>query len=904
MFRRFSLSVLALTVLLALGLISPAQASPPATGAEEDLGHAIPGSFLSPESSLGVAEDGTLLAFFVSNGNSEVPIMLQVVDVESQKVVFQQRAPEGVNSWAVAFSEVEKKVYFASTDGDFYSWKPGDTDITDLGEPAGEGEGIWRLRVAPDGVVYGGTYPGGKLFSYDPDTGTVRDYGQVNPGETYLRSLAVDRQYVYAGSQPNAKLSRIDRISGETTAIDVPLEGQNTVYDLTLAGDYLFARVESSNTLLVYDTETLELVNTVEKITGRVVSEVDPTGEFVLFRLNNGVDPIGIYRYYLDDHRLEATGFNPNAFPGSFIWHEFKDQTRFPGHTLVVTFYRGRTYAQNFESRQSLYIGENILEPTPNPIQELGTGPDAKIYVPGFLSPPSMAQFDPATDTFKQLPGAGQVEGIGAFDDLLLMGRYPSGGLTAYDTTQEWKYGVNPPERVEIGHDQDRPQSFVRVGNEVAVTSIPKSGRLGGAITLWDPITYDMRSYVDIIENQAPVSVAEKDGLIYFGTTINGGYGIDPIATDARLAIMDPVTGEVLFDTIPVPGASNVTALTFDAEGTLWAIADGTLLTFNTDTREVERSEQVFPHTRSMYGTTNKLLFHEDGFIYATSAGALWRVDPVSFERIRLAHTGVKYLAEDDAGNLYYARVSKLFRWNFALDAELDLTAPVTTATVENDGGTKDEVSVRLEATDDGTGVASTQYRVDGGQWITYGSPITFAEPGEYVVEYRSTDRNANVEGAREVWITVAAGEPSYPITRTIPYMTPGVHDHNGRRWRTECEAYSQTERCRTEIWATVVKREGSKFTRSTGWAFNNLTYLPMMTREQWSTNPLGHNANWTGWDGAKWKTECDTASSGPNACRSYRWTTVYDATPKRGGGYAFSQENKWVFNNIVMFRP
>ena len=30
--------------------------------------------------------------------------------------------------------------------------------------------------------------------------------------------------------------------------------------------------------------------------------------------------------------------------------------------------------------------------------------------------------------------------------------------------------------------------------------------------------------------------------------------------------------------------------------------------------------------------------------------------------------------------------------------------------------------------------------------------------------------------------------------------------------------------------------------------------------------------------------------------------TTVYHASPDGVGGFTFGQENKWVFNNIVMF--
>ncbi|WP_040284716.1 glycoside hydrolase family 101 beta sandwich domain-containing protein [Tessaracoccus massiliensis] len=139
------------------------------------------------------------------------------------------------------------------------------------------------------------------------------------------------------------------------------------------------------------------------------------------------------------------------------------------------------------------------------------------------------------------------------------------------------------------------------------------------------------------------------------------------------------------------------------------------------------------------------------------------------------------------------------------------------------------------------------------------------------------------------------------------PYTLPGLHKGlNGRDWMTKCEPYSQTERCRTDIWATVVLIENGQFVRKSGWAFNNLTYLPYMTEASWKGNPLGDLGATTNglFDsaGRQWRTECKTPATGGDACRSYTMTTVYAATPKAEGGYTFSQKNEWVFNNIVMF--
>src|SRR5690606_13233196 len=77
-------------------------------------------------------------------------------------------------------------------------------------------------------------------------------------------------------------------------------------------------------------------------------------------------------------------------------------------------------------------------------------------------------------------------------------------------------------------------------------------------------------------------------------------------------------------------------------------------------------------------------------------------------------------------------------------------------------------------------------------------------------------------------------------------YVIPGYHLVNGREWRTDCEAYSQTRRCTTEIKATTVTFDGRRYVKRFDWVFNNLTYLPLMTRAQWGTNPLARTGEFT----------------------------------------------------------
>ncbi|GAB3814982.1 hypothetical protein GCM10028820_11630 [Tessaracoccus terricola] len=140
--------------------------------------------------------------------------------------------------------------------------------------------------------------------------------------------------------------------------------------------------------------------------------------------------------------------------------------------------------------------------------------------------------------------------------------------------------------------------------------------------------------------------------------------------------------------------------------------------------------------------------------------------------------------------------------------------------------------------------------------------------------------------------------EPEKPLD---VYTTPGMHHHNGRQWMTACEPYSQTERCWTLIWATQVDLVNGQVFKRNAWTFNNLTYLPM-SRSAWANNPLGNTGEWTDAAGRQWRTECDTATTGKNACRTYVQSRVVSSVARPDGGYNYVPETKWVFNNIVRF--
>ncbi|RMB61927.1 M15 family metallopeptidase [Tessaracoccus antarcticus] len=146
----------------------------------------------------------------------------------------------------------------------------------------------------------------------------------------------------------------------------------------------------------------------------------------------------------------------------------------------------------------------------------------------------------------------------------------------------------------------------------------------------------------------------------------------------------------------------------------------------------------------------------------------------------------------------------------------------------------------------------------------------------------------------------VAAASLLLGLSATSPARAADWREYtsSGRQWREKCDTYSSTVvRCRTEIRATVASWNGRRFVTTTGWAFNNLLYKPS-PRAQWVGNPLATPGEHT-IDGRRWKTECETAWTGRNGCRSMILADVVDGS---GGRYRYV--STWVFNSAVQFLP
>jgi len=86
------------------------------------------------------------------------------------------------------------------------------------------------------------------------------------------------------------------------------------------------------------------------------------------------------------------------------------------------------------------------------------------------------------------------------------------------------------------------------------------------------------------------------------------------------------------------------------------------------------------------------------------------------------------------------------FIWKYHIT---DTIPPVTTCALAGEmesGIYVSNVTVTLTATDNGSGVDYTKYKLDVGAWMTYTAPFMVSEDGNHTVLFYSVDRNGNTE--------------------------------------------------------------------------------------------------------------------------------------------------------------
>jgi hypothetical protein len=152
--------------------------------------------------------------------------------------------------------------------------------------------------------------------------------------------------------------------------------------------------------------------------------------------------------------------------------------------------------------------------------------------------------------------------------------------------------------------------------------------------------------------------------------------------------------------------------------------------------------------------------------------GGAWTAYTAPFAAPAGSHT-IDYRSVDEEDNVETAK---------SVAVKVDATAPTTTlattpaAPQGQDGWFTTAPQVTLTGTDNagGSGLASREYRIDGGAWTAYAAP--FAAPaGSHTIEYRSTDAAGNTGTAASATVKVDTAAPT--VTESVAPGEPNGKD-------------------------------------------------------------------------------------------------------------------------------
>lgn len=567
-------------------------------------------------------------------------LFLVAVDPETGKGE-QYASPAGTGAWGFIVGP-DHRIYLGTHEGPapedsgrilVFDPRQPEKAIQVAGRPSSTETYLWMFANGTDGKIYGCTYPGAKLVSYDPKTGDMSDLGVMDDTQKYTRSLCVGTDgYVYLGvGYGRANVVRYDPKTGAHTAIlpaqyrQDPVQTSASVYTGSDGKVYAGAARMVPGEAGALNPQSVTLV-------------VDGDG---LVECASPASPVSQARFR--DGRIVANA-NLNG-------------------TYDIVFPDGHADKHTFEYHGA---GSGIFMVSPGPL--------GRVYG-GTAMPCELFWYDPATGTYAN-PGnpcevGGEIYSMLDYHGSLYCCAYPGSFLALWDPAKPWNYGraaeSNPRGLGPLGVGHLRPRAMILGPEErLYIGSYPEYGRLGGSLGVWDPPGAALvENYHHLIKNQSIVALAYdvKSGLVFGGSATAGGGGTTPVEPEAKFFAFDPAKKALAFEHVPVPGAQAIRTLV-QVERRIFGIAgENRLFVYDIDTKEyIHQAALPVNNVPDLC-----MARWHDGALYGLSNKEVFRLDPATFASAILAaydgriHCG---FAMDEHG-IYFGDAAALVRYNW-----------------------------------------------------------------------------------------------------------------------------------------------------------------------------------------------------------------------------------------------
>jgi len=521
-----------------------------------------------------------------------------------------------------------------------------------------EGESyIWQLHKATDGKLYGGTWPNGKLISYDPASGRFEDYGQMAEGEQYLIGVCGEfPDWVYCGIGAHAQLVEYDtKTKTKKNLFGDRYKGREAFAQLKRVGDLLVALVYPQPVVLIIDPSKGQVLKEVlvpdqdDDFYRTNAKSIVVRGDEIFFGMNPSNK---LYKYNVRRDKLTLIGADLGG-PIGLVG----------GRYLYLKTVTERYKIYDLETNQIIKEVQLHVETDDGMIVfAMNFGPDGKVYGGSFINQ-HLWVYDPGTTKCKDLGVAinlgGQVNSMVPYKGKLYVGHYILATVSVYDPTRPWNPAPaeNPNPRIigSVGEEQDRIHDMV-VGpdGKIYMGTYPAKGRRGGSLTILDPESEKMEVHRNIIPLQSIRSLeSSKSGIIYAGSDKHIGLGnVGEEERDARVIGWDVKQMKIVHDFVPVPGARIVWKMSEGVDGMLYGSADSTFFIYDPRSKTV-----VYRKNPGWESLLHLVASKKDGKVYGIAKKGVFMFDPETKEFTLLvsmeAEGWTDYIIENEQGDLY-----------------------------------------------------------------------------------------------------------------------------------------------------------------------------------------------------------------------------------------------------------
>lgn len=596
--------------------------------------------------------------YFIMHGT---PSALAVVDLNTNQTVNVFTLSNSTSAWGLDVDEKGIVWVGGTTNGNVYSYDPNTKEFVDHGNKLTNPKDTAIQDIdAANGKIFGSTAYGGSVFLYEPETEVLNNFGQIMNKKEFAKSLIYDEENdsLYIGVGSKAELVKYDLQTKKKTAF-LPSEYQDDKYirDLKVQDNYLFARMDPSNRLIIFDKSTLEKIDELE-LNSRTVSNI--LEDEIYFSKDNS-----FFKYNL--LTKETTDLQVPLLKGTELLNldfvELNDQELYPGLTLVGQIDNaGNMFRYNI---QTGYYEITKLDLPAQPVTLYTMLADEKkenIFINGYMSG-GLAIYNTKDNTSKLFQNISQIESMSLMGDKLYIGAYPNARVLELDLTKPWSV-TNPREMMRLGNfGQSRSTAIMAMPklNKVFVGTYPETSIGGGALAVYDLKENKYEVHENYIYNQSLVSFTNHNGYVYGGTSIHANYKVnDRGARFFRFRPESPEQPEYIH--LPM-SASMITSLMVDKNNVIWGMADGTLFSYNPDTKEI-KTQQILNLISGRFHNGN-IIEGLDGNIYGTVEGKLFKANPKTLYYEILKEDGAYDLVQNYNGDLYFRNQADLWKYSF-----------------------------------------------------------------------------------------------------------------------------------------------------------------------------------------------------------------------------------------------